>query len=214
MKVRSDLFVLPEATSSIKFSLDLLPDLASRDFCVLVTLSATLWQLIAHVCGSNVTKTFWTRPDASLNVTDSVDRKSAGLSLFLPAQVNDLVVYREFSAREYRHRETSQPHEYVGVGSLRDQTTVDTVAREIPVFYNGTSLRAVRALLSEITNTAHHSSCSYPWVCVWAVWVGYAASVPISQLVSASLMNRKCSQGRTRRAHGRGDVGITHAPVP
>ena len=61
VKVRSDLFVLPEATPSIKFTLGMLPDLASRDFCVLVTLFSHTWQFIAHCVWQQPTKTFWTR---------------------------------------------------------------------------------------------------------------------------------------------------------
>ena len=112
VKVRPDLFALPEATSEHQISVGSAPGSGIARFCVLVTLSATLGSL--SCVWQQCDKDFWTRPDASLNVT-FCGPQSAGLSLVLPAPVNVLVFYREFSARKYRHRETSPSHEYVGV---------------------------------------------------------------------------------------------------
>ena len=106
-----------------------------------------------------------------------VDRKGVGLSLVLPAHVNDLVAYRAISARKHRHREAGQsrdPSALVWLTARPDtesllQATVDVVgtarcfftvsAFEIPFHYNETLLRTVRAVPSEDTSTAYHSSC-------------------------------------------------------
>ena len=183
VKVRSDLFVLPEATPRTKFTLGMLPNLTSRDFCVLATPYSHTRQFIAHQ--KTMLDCVWqqqeedfldtwllsgtlAQPDASLNVTILWTAKVQDYLWSFPRKLTILWLTERSppaSIATVSPANHMNPSALVWLTARPDmesllQATVDVVgtarcfftvsAFEIPVDYNETSLRTVRALPSEV----------------------------------------------------------------
>ena len=179
------------------------------------------------------THTFWTRSYSQARLPDQTQ---VSTSLFCrpqkcriisgpSAQANDLVVYRLFSARSIATvRTANHVNTLVWLTARPDNLRYRWNCPRDSCLYDETSLRAVRALPSKVTSTAHHSSCSLSmglclgrviWMrCIGANLCARGAGDHWNNPCPLRSQNWKCSQGWTRRAHGRGDVHIAHVPVP